>query len=61
MKEQTFQTRHPDYNVLDKWSSADWDDQTREVVRKRLEEIPPIRVFAQEEVQLHTWHSVPSS
>lgn len=38
-----FQTRYPNYNVLDKWSSPDWDDRTREVVKKRLEEIPPIR------------------
>src|SRR5688500_11546213 len=45
MKEQTFHTRYPGYNVLDKWSSPDWDDQTREVVRKRLEEIPAIRFF----------------
>jgi hypothetical protein len=52
MKEQTFQTRYPDYNVLDKWSSPDWDDQTREVVRKRLEEIPPIRFFTDEETKL---------
>lgn len=44
-----FQTRYPNYNVLDKWSSPDWDDQTREVVRKRLEEIPPIRFFTENE------------
>ncbi len=49
MKEQPFHTRYPGYNVLDKWSSPDWDDQTREVVRKRLEEIPTIRFFAPEE------------
>jgi len=42
-------TRYPNYNVLDKWSSPDWDDQTREVVRKRLEEIPPIRFFTKHE------------
>lgn len=52
MKEQTFPTRYPHYNVLDKWSSPDWDDQTREVVRKRLEEIPPIRFFTDEEARL---------
>ena len=52
MKEQTFHTRYPGYNVLEKWSSLDWDDQTREVVRKRLEEIPPIRFFTDEEVRL---------
>jgi hypothetical protein len=44
-------TRYPDYNVLDKWSSPDWDDQTREVVRKRLEEIPPIRFFTDDEAR----------
>jgi hypothetical protein len=49
MKEDTFQTRYPEYNVLGKWSSPDWDDQTREVVRKRLEEIPPIRFFTDDE------------
>jgi hypothetical protein len=52
MKKQTFQTRYPTYNVLDKWSSPDWDDQTREVVRKRLEEIPPIRFFTKDETKL---------
>jgi hypothetical protein len=51
MEDNQFQTRYPDYNVLDKWSSSDWDDQTREVVRKRLEEIPPIRFFSHEEAQ----------
>lgn len=49
MKEDTLRTRYPNYNVLDKWSSPDWDDQTREVVRSRLEEIPPIRFFTPEE------------
>ena len=51
MSEDTFQTRYPNYNVLDKWSSPDWDDQTREVVRKRLESIPPIRFFTDEEAR----------
>jgi hypothetical protein len=51
MKVNQFQTRYPGYNVLDKWSSPDWDDQTREVVRQRLEEIPPIRFFTDEEAE----------
>lgn len=51
MKENTFQTHYPNYNVLDKWSSPDWDDQTREVVRQRLEEIPPIRFFTADEAR----------
>ena len=51
MKEQEFQTRYPDYDVLDKWSSPDWDDQTREVVRGRLEEVPGIRFFTDAEAR----------
>jgi hypothetical protein len=52
MQEEVFNTRYPDYNVLDKWSSPDWDDQTREVVRQRLEAIPPIRFFTDKEAHL---------
>ena len=51
MKEQEFQTRYPRYNVLDKWSSPDWDDQTREVVRRRLEKVPEIRFFTAAEAR----------
>jgi len=51
MEEEPFRSRYPDYNVLDKWSSPDWDDQTREVVRHRLEEIPPIRFFTDQEAR----------
>jgi Gluconate 2-dehydrogenase subunit 3 len=49
--EETFRTRYPNYNVLDKWSSADWDDQTRRAVRQRLEEVPPIRFFTEDEAR----------
>jgi hypothetical protein len=51
MEEEAFRSRYPDYNVLEKWSSPDWDDQTREVVRRRLEEIPPIRFFTDQEAR----------
>jgi hypothetical protein len=54
MEDNTFPTRYPNYNVLDKWSSPDWDDQTREVVRKRLEEIPTMRFFTHEEARTLT-------
>jgi hypothetical protein len=50
--EQEFRTRYPHYDVLDKWSSPDWDEQTREVVRERLEEIPQIRFFTNDEARL---------
>jgi hypothetical protein len=49
--EETFRTRYPNYNVLDKWSSPDWDDQTRRAVRQRLEEVPPIRFFTEDEAR----------
>lgn len=49
MEEDLFSTRYPNYNVLDKWSSPDWDDQTREVMRRRLEEVPSIRFFTDDE------------
>jgi hypothetical protein len=45
-------SRYPDYDVLDKWESADWDDQTREVVRRRLEAVPPVRFFTADEARL---------
>jgi hypothetical protein len=46
------QSRYPDYDVLAKWSSPDWDDQTREVVARRLHDIPPLRFFSAGEREL---------
>jgi hypothetical protein len=54
MENEQFRSRYAGYNVLDKWSSPDWDDQTREVVRQRLEEVPPIRFFTPHEVRTLT-------
>jgi hypothetical protein len=48
---EEFRTRYPGYNVLDKWSSPDWDEQTRAAVRRRLEEVPPVRFFNDEETR----------
>lgn len=47
-----YPSRYPGYDVLDKWSSPDWDDQTREVVRRRLEDVPRIRFFTAAEAVL---------
>ena len=44
-------TPYVDYNVLGKWDTPSWDDQTREVVRKRLTEIPERRFFTEAEWQ----------
>jgi len=54
MENEQFRSRYAGYNVLDKWSSTDWDDQTREVVRKRLAELPTIRFFTEHEVRTLT-------
>ncbi|MCA1601371.1 MAG: gluconate 2-dehydrogenase subunit 3 family protein [Acidobacteria bacterium] len=51
MERQDFRLRYPGYNVLDKWQSPDWDDQTREVIRQRLVNVPPIRFFTEQEVR----------
>ena len=42
-------SRYPDYDVLDRWRSLDWDDRTRDVVRQRMERIPPPRFFTEAE------------
>ncbi|WP_274963766.1 hypothetical protein [Thioclava electrotropha] len=40
---QSFRTPYPGYDVLDKWESPSFDDQTREVLRARRD--PPPRRF----------------
>jgi hypothetical protein len=37
------------YDVLGKWDTPSWDDQTRAVIRKRLAEIPERRFFTEAE------------
>lgn len=49
---QPFESRYPDYDVLAKWDTGDWDEQTRRVVRDRLENVPPYRFFGVEEAAL---------
>jgi hypothetical protein len=51
MDREAFPTRYPGFDVLAKWDSPDWDEQTRAVVRRRLEAIPPIRFFTQAEAR----------
>jgi len=54
MERQEFHSHYSAYDVLDKWSSPDWDDQTREVIRQRLQNVPPIRFFTEQEVRTLT-------
>ncbi len=44
-----FRTPYEGYDVLAKWDSPSWNDQTREVVRRRLEEVPERRFLTEEE------------
>lgn len=44
-----FQSPYPAYDVLAKWDSPSWDDTTREVVRKRLQEVPTRSFLTNEE------------
>lgn len=41
--------RFPGYDVLDKWDSPSWNEQTRRVVRERLENVPERRFFSEPE------------
>jgi hypothetical protein len=47
-----FHSPYLTYDVLDKWDSPSWNDQTRTVVRKRLEEVPPRRFLTKEQWDL---------
>jgi hypothetical protein len=47
----TFRTAYLGYDVLGKWDTPSWDDQTREVIRKRLTEVPARRFFSISEWQ----------
>ncbi len=42
-----FTSLYPGYDVLQKWDTPSWNDITREVVSKRLNEIPPRRFFSE--------------
>jgi len=45
-------SRYSEYDVLEKWGTADWDNQTREVVRNRVDHVPPYRFFTPDESRL---------
>jgi hypothetical protein len=47
-----FHTPFLTYDVLDKWDSPSWNDQTREAVRERLHEVPPRRFLTAEQWSL---------
>jgi len=47
-----FKTPYPDYDVMKKWDSPSWNEQTREAVRQRLDEVPPRRFLSEEQWSL---------
>lgn len=51
-----FHTPYAGYDVLAKWDSPSWDERTREVIRRRLAELPPRRFFS--EIEWHTLEAV---
>ena len=47
----SFRTPYAGYDVLAKWDSPSWDDRTRDVLRRRLTDIPGRRFFTADEWQ----------
>jgi hypothetical protein len=44
-----FHTPYLTYDVLDKWDSPSWNDQTRAVIRERLDQVPGRRFLSEEQ------------
>jgi Gluconate 2-dehydrogenase subunit 3 len=49
---KTFPTPFPDYDVMAKRESPSWNEQTREVIDRRLHEVPPRRFLSEDEWSL---------
>jgi hypothetical protein len=47
-----FRTPYSNYDVLDKWDSPSWNDQTRAAIEQRLEQVPERRFLSQEQWSL---------
>ena len=47
-----FETPYRSYDVLGKWDSPSWNDQTREVVRERIEDVPGRQFLTEQEWDL---------
>ena len=43
------QTPYRTYDVLDKWDSPSWNEQTRAAIHERLSQIPPRRFLSEEQ------------
>ena len=47
MTERPFRNPYPGYDVLAKWDTPSWNEQTREVIDQRLTDVPPRRFFTE--------------
>jgi Gluconate 2-dehydrogenase subunit 3 len=56
MADEQFHSLYPDYDVLAKWNTPSWNEQTRAVVAKRLKEVPARQFF--DELQFQTLQAV---
>ena len=56
MAKQEFRSLYPDYDVLAKWDTPSWNEQTRAVVAKRLNQVPSREFF--DELQYETLEAV---
>jgi hypothetical protein len=56
MPDNKFESLYPDYDVLAKWNTPSWNDQTRAVVAKRLNEVPSRQFLT--ELQYRTLEAV---
>jgi Gluconate 2-dehydrogenase subunit 3 len=49
---EVFHNRFPTYDVLDKWDTPSWNEQTRAVVDKRLHQVPDRRFLTETEWEI---------
>lgn len=49
MTDDRFDSPYPRYDVLEKWDTPSYNDQTREALAKRMDEVPPRRFFTESE------------
>ena len=49
---ERFRSPYPDYDVLSKWRSTSWNDQTRAVVSERLDSVPEPTFLTEDEFAL---------
>ena len=49
---ESFRNRFPGYNVLAKWDSPSWNEQTRAVIERRLHQVPDRRFFSEAEWEI---------